>query len=66
MTPEQALSILISAIGVLLCGVMTWIATNLNRLTNSVEKLNIQMALVGEKVNTHQWRIERLEEKRRP
>lgn len=54
----------LAATGFLIAAIGTWIAMNIEKLTSSIERLNERMAVVGEKVTSHEKRIERLERKR--
>lgn len=62
MSPEAFTQLLMSAVGVLLSGLAVRVSNDLARLTKSVEELNSKMAGVSVSVNSHEKRLDRLED----
>jgi ascorbate-specific PTS system EIIC-type component UlaA len=63
MTLDQVVSASFAIIGFLIVAIGAWIANSLGKLTDSVQALNVSMAVVVEKINSHEERIEKLEQK---
>lgn len=61
MDLNTVLGICLTIIGVLICGMGGVFLGEFKQLRVSVDQLNVSMALVLEKVNHHEVRIERLE-----
>ncbi len=60
----QLLLMMLGALGVVMTAVGSWIALCIQRLTDSIGALNEKMAVVVNKVDTHETRIVRLEERK--
>lgn len=58
---DQFSSIATSVMGTLLLGVAGYIANQMKRLTDGVEQLNLKMAVVVERVDSHEKRLSKLE-----
>jgi hypothetical protein len=44
-------------------GCAFWVARSISKMSESVEQLNLKMAAVLEKINSHEHRIARLEDR---
>ena len=61
MTPETVLQVGLALIGAMSLRLFSNIEKSLDRLTVSVESLNSNMAVIVERVDSHEKRIDRLE-----
>lgn len=64
MTIELVVQLALACVGTLLLGIGSRISSSLVELTESVKSLNIKMAVIVEKVETHEQRLSRLEDAR--
>ena len=62
MTPVEFQNLLMAICGFLLTGIAAWFVLEFREMRKSVETLNLQIAQIILKIETHETRIERLEE----
>jgi hypothetical protein len=62
MTPVEFQNLLMAICGFLLTGIAAWFVLEFREMRKSVEMLNLQIAQIILKIETHETRIERLEE----
>jgi uncharacterized protein YoxC len=63
MTIDQILQICISIIGFMIVFGINKISKDLHDIASSVDQLNYKMATIVERVDTHEKRINKIEEK---
>lgn len=61
MSTDQIIQIGLGVLGFLLVGLLSRIDRSLDRLTDSVEVLNKNVAVIVERVDSHEKRIDKLE-----
>lgn len=61
MSTDQIIQIVIGVLGFFLVGLLSRIDRSLDRLTDSVEVLNKNVAVIVERVDSHEKRIDKLE-----
>jgi len=61
MEPDLIMKLTLGIIGVLLIRMIDKMEKSIGRLTASAEQLNVKLAIVCERVDTHDKRITRLE-----
>lgn len=65
MPLSQVLEIIITAFGAVLLYLLDQTRSHLSRMTESMESLNVKLAVICEKVDTHERRISSLEERKK-
>jgi len=63
MPSEGIINLLLSVCGFLLTGISAWFVLEFREMRKSVESLNLQITHIISKIETHEVRIERIEEK---